>query len=387
MKHVELILIVLMLANTLPQVDSADFIGGNSTVLDESVELIYRGVMTLDITGEDKIREYINVMNTSCSIPIDYVSITIYFKTDLIIDLNSPEIGIRLKNASVLIEDYRVIPSCINLAVNSLINNTHVRNSQGYIPIKLTIENNTLVLLEPSVSGKVIGVVRFNYDVIYMVDVYSYEDAVTVQYARYDLYYEPITGIPVHLSIVKAETSTGGSMRYILYVTLFNDPHIFKNIRRKVFDIEYSELNKNKTATLIVIYYPINTSGSFVEPIVSLNNNSITLVFKEDAICFIQLGVLTGDIASTIQMNKYNTTEGVVYYSIKPGVCRSIYITISSPAPNTIKEQRDYPEKGLPPSFPPETLGDVIVAVTVFVPMFILIYWLFKALINRMISS
>ncbi|MEM0225030.1 MAG: hypothetical protein QXS24_04295 [Desulfurococcaceae archaeon] len=388
MKFTKLILLIMMLANTLPHVNYINPGSERNTILNESsVELIYRGVMTLDITGGGKIREYIDLANTSCSTPIDYVSITIYFKIDMTVDFNAFEISIRLKNTSVIIEDYRVTPSCINLAINSLLNNTHVRNNLGRVPIELTIENNSLVLLEPSISGKVVGIVRFNYDVIYAVDVYSYEDAVTLQYIRYDLYYEPITNIPVHLSIVRAETSTSGSLRYILYVTLFNDPCIFRNIHRKVFDIEYTEFNKNKTATLIVIYYPLNNSGLLPEPTVNSNTDNIALVFKEDTVCFIQLGVLLGNVTSTIQMNRYNTTDGFVYYSAKPEICRIINITISSPTPSVIREQKDYPEKGLPPSFPPETIGDVIVAITVFVPMFILIYWLFKSIINRIIYS
>lgn len=384
MKYAKIILLIIIMVGFLPQ-NSLN--GDREQVMSKSVELIYRGALFLDISGEDKVKEYINESIASCEAPVDHVSITLYFDVYVTALFDLIGASVTVENTSIKIEDLRITPNCAHIALNYLVNNFNSRSNSGRIPLELTIINDSLVLLEPSFPGEVVGVVRFNYDLVYVVGVYSYEDAVTVKYARYDLYYEPLTNIPAHFSVSRVEKSIKGSLNYILYVTLFNDPTVFKNIHRKVFEIKYLESGENKTATLIVLYYPLNDSAVLTEPSITLNQDNISLFFNESALCFIQLGVVSGNVTSNLQMNSYNTTNGVIYFSVKPDICKSVNIVMSTSVSSDVKEQKDYPEKGLPPSLPVETMGDVIVAITVFVPLFILVYWLFKIIVNRIVYS
>jgi hypothetical protein len=263
MKCTKIILLIIIMVGILPQISLN---GDQEQVMSKSVELIYRGALFLDIFGYDKVKEYINESIASCETPVDHVSITLYFDIYITALFNPVGASLTVEDTSIKIEDLRVTPNCAHIAINHLVSNFSSRSNSGHIPLELAIINDSLVLLEPSFSGEVVGIVRFNYDLMYVVGVYSYEDAVTVKYARYDLYYEPLTNIPVHFSVSRVEKSIKGSLQHILYVTLFDDPTVFKNIHRKVFEIKYSESGENKTATLIVLYYPLNDSVAFANP-------------------------------------------------------------------------------------------------------------------------
>lgn len=342
----------------------------------------YGGSLIVNIYGEEAINAYINVSDFCDIIPSQLLLVVNFAITFEVEYVENSEIIV--KSINTTINQASISHQCLYEYVYSLTNHSAYDTGLSYIPIEISINRKGLFLQAFSKAGDVIGVTRFDYDVVHVSYVIGFEEILSSRYIRKDLYYEPLTNIPVHYSYVIMERDTRGFVQIVYYVTLYNQPELFRNIVRKVYEVKYAEKDTNKTSTLIILYYSPDKS---VEPSLLPENRNISIAFPTPTRCFIQIGTIKGGLNSNIEFVSYNTTSGVIYLSRDSSLCSEIHISLQYLEMQDvhIEEEKEYPEKGLPPKIPSPTIADMISGVIAFTLLLFVVYILVGLVSRRLV--
>ncbi|MEM4718082.1 MAG: hypothetical protein QXE81_04920 [Desulfurococcaceae archaeon] len=343
----------------------------------------YGGSFILNLYGEEVIKSYIDVINF-CNITLNQVLLAVNFFITLRVEFVE-YYGIITRHVNISIHQVSLSHQCLYDYVYTLSNNSITNASLRYIPIELGISENELFLKIVNITGDMIGVTRFNYDVVHISYVSGFEDTLVSRYVRKDLYYEPLSNIPVHYSYVAMERNINGYVQIVYYVSLSNEPELFRNIVRKVYEVRYLEKDINKTSTLIILYYSPN---KHIEPLYSFMDRNISIVFSEPTRCFVQIGAIKGSLDSNIEFTSYNTTTGTIYLSKESSLCSEIYISLQHLEMQDvfIEEEKEYPEKGLPPKIPSPTLADLVSAMITLALLLLVAYIIVNFISRRLIK-
>jgi len=347
----------------------------------------YEGVLHMDITGEEIVRDYLEIFNATCLDKINSISISLYYSLEVNIrDVEDYE----YIETTAVVDNVVVNPLCLQ---NSFLNNTKLKRSEVIrdrwdIPILLEVENGTLVLTPPVNIGEVIGISRFNYDVIHKTMINTNEAAYEYTYERIDVYYEPLTNIVVHYVKTTFKRTSKGIVTSYGYVTLNKELNAFNELNRSVYEVRINERGVNKSLTMIVIYLNPNDANTTIKPVVSRqDNNTFSIEFPVKTMCFIQMGVVTTDVIGTTELAYYTLPGGKAYYTPKPINCENIYVKFVEAQIIEIREEEAFPEKNIPPFQPRETWGDLLTAVLINSSIFIYIYLISKYIASRIINS
>lgn len=346
--------------------------------------LNYEGVLMINIVGEDYVREYFNVQE-HCNIPIDSISITIRYSVLVNIELD--------QKGDLLIRDINLSSIQIPLS-HSCIDDQLQRNIQhmqrfirdpGDFYIILELDKDGFNLERVNRTGEIIGVLRFDYDVVHLMRVVGYETSTSYQYDRYILYYEPLTGIPVHVDNVRVELGAKGSVHIVHYVTLSGRYELFKGITRKIYEIVHSDQGINRTAILLLLYH---RGEETIEPIVKTQRDEIFIEFNQPTRCFVQLGPISRAINSSIMMISYNVSNNLVYLTPSSILCDRLNISLSSSSDAEIhvKEAESFIERGVPLSIPSPMLSDAISIVALFIILISWFYFIVREIVSRLIK-
>jgi len=190
----------------------------------------------MDITGEEIVRDYLEIFNATCLDKINSISISLYYSLEVNIrDVEDYE----YIETTAVVDNVVVNPLCLQ---NSFLNNTKLKRSEVIrdrwdIPILLEVENGTLVLTPPVNIGEVIGISRFNYDVIHKTMINTNEAAYEYTYERIDVYYEPLTNIVVHYVKTTFKRTSKGIVTSYGYVTLNKELNAFNELNRSVYEV------------------------------------------------------------------------------------------------------------------------------------------------------
>lgn len=342
------------------------------------IEITYTGRLIISINGEDYVNNTITNVVEYCDEIVYQISINALYKVRVQATYLPLFSTIMLENTTMELESLQVSPDCALELVASLLNNTAVF-SQYDVPLVIDINNNTSTLKPVRRDGEIVGFLRLDIDLVHITRLTRSENASSYTYRSYDLHYEPITNVPFYYIEVYLETSLKGQISYFTYIYLEKERGLSENIIRKVYEVELfdPETEASKRTTLIVIYFADKTDDQREELLnitTIFENNILTVRFKEKTPCFIQLGVLKEEINATIPMSSYITINGRVHYTPRPIMCELINITINLGQLERLLEQKDFPEKGLPPQIPNETTGDFVVATVVVIPIILISY-------------
>lgn len=328
------------------------------------VEVVYRGRLMLSIIGREYVDKYDLNLVEYCIEPVDRLSFTIqYTITTNIYYYPHTATFTAISNTTFKPLEVYVDKPCILNLVYRLLNETTILE-HGDIPLELVLHENRMVLKPVNRGGEVMGFLRLDIDQVHVTSFMRYENTTTYMYERRDLLYEPITGIPLYYMKSYSEITSRGQITYVNYVYVENEITLFKNIDRRVFEIKYIDPREEieKSTTLIVIYY-VNRSRGWPSSLFSISNqnNTITIEFSNETPCFIGIGTLDYEITSNIDMSSYRAMNGRVYYSSGKTLCKVINISIITSRVEDLVEQRDFPDKGLPPQALIESTSDLLV--------------------------
>jgi hypothetical protein len=357
------ILVLLMsLSYTL---SSLTYIAQSETPVGE-IYLKYKGEFALDINNPEAIEEYIDIENSTCTLPLSSVFISIYYDTEVYVNNTN---GSLITSVLFTIKSVTTSPQCVKNSLgfaDSQVIELEVNKLDG-APIMITIENKTIKPINPTITGDVVGIVRFEYDVIHRVKVETIEDAYRYYYSRVDAYYEPFTNTLVHFTETTTNRTARGIIYRYAYLTLEKSgENPLKAVNRKVFNLLVTEKGVNKTATLVVLYEGPESINSNNTPTALTYNDSIIIEFPENTTCFILIGVLKSGLNSNVVLSYYETEGGRVYYTPRPTMCRVINMNLTESQVMSVEEEEKYPEKNLPPYNSAWTSSDLVVATLVF---------------------
>lgn len=331
---------------------------------------------------------------------VNSVIITVNYMVFINVTLNA---YLEVENYSllVLIKSITITPSNditeqLKLRINS-INGTEVTicttcrskilgEQVEALPLLLSIEKGTPVLKRIPERGVLIALTRLDIDLAVSRVEVRVEEIDFTNYTRKDLYYEPLTGIPVHYSEVLIYRSIYEykSYTYMAYVTLLDYSRHFKNyINRRVADIIISN-NSTTTPLTLLILYPIGFNLIDVNTI----DHDVIVVFNTSTRCFIQLGPLSPQLNITVNgamFKYYRTLEGLVAYT--PTTMWCSLINISLPAPLEESKEQEFPEKGLPPQVAKPTITDIAFSLSLVFLMLLVSYIAIRKIVNYFVKS
>lgn len=347
--------------------------------------LRYEGSLMINMWGEKLIKEYFDT-EAYCETPVGYVSMFVRYSiiSDVVYD---PGAGIYVNSLNFTITQVTVTPDCLMEYLTELgVNETsyiYYNISDFYIDV--SIERGNITLRPSRRTGVVVGIVRFDYDTIHVIDIDSYESVSLYRYSRYDLYYEPLTGIPVHYDKTYTELSNKGSIYTVQYATLLGKVELFRDIGRKVYEVVYDENRVNKSATLIILYH---RQDERFEPLVKVINSSVFVSFDQPTPCFVQFGPMREQVVGNIGLAYYNVTNGHVYFTPIVSRCSLLNLTIKTQVNYNVHvhEVMDFPEKGVPPNIPDPTISDFassLVMISLVTPW---IYLLIRIIADRLVK-
>ena len=254
------------------------------------------------------------------------------------------------------------------------------------LPLLLSIEKGSPVLKRILERGALIALTRLDIDLaVSRVEIRVEENGFT-NYTRKDLYYEPLTGIPVHYSEVLIYRSMYEykSYTYMAYITLLDYSKHFKNyVNRRVADITISSNSTNTLLTLLILY-PVNFNLTDVSTI----DHSVIVTFSTPTRCFIQMGPISPQLNVTVSgtvFEYYRTLEELVAYTPISTWCS--LINISFPAPLEESEKQEFPEKGIPPQAAKPTTTDIAISLSLVFLMLLVSYTIIRRLVDYLLRK
>lgn len=351
------------------------------------LQVTYAGTLMLDVTGSSYVNYVFGDLSSYCDEVVNMVSLSVKYKLNITLELVLGTSLMNILEVRMLAGSLDVSPECVKEKVNYTLLNFTV---SGYddLPLLPELQNGTITLRELNRVGDVVGIVRLDVDLVHISNTVVKEDISISKYTRYDLYYEPLTNLPLYYVVMSAESLSNGRVIYVSYNVLDSDIELFKNIKRKVFEVEVSGPRGNSTATLILIYlFESRENQTNAALHILFENNTIKVLFEKPSLCFMQLGVLWEGVKSNMPLQVYTVPGGLIYYTPRALECREIQVLIPAEEVTELKEQVDFPEKGLPPRIPLETPGDFLVSVLVIVSIITAIYWLSSKISDRLVEG
>jgi hypothetical protein len=335
--------------------------------------IIYRGAYHLDISGDELISQYINVNETQCESPLESLSINIDYYVE--VNISSSREGL-VKHVVFKIVNFVVSKSCVldSFREKEAVFNITVVNPSEW-PIVLHLSQGSFTPIDINFSGEVVGFVRFaTYDAIHKVVVESEEEAYRYSYVRADLYYEPFTNTPVHYVLIRLERQRAGAITEYAYVAMEESQGLLtERVQRAVYNIHVARRGGvNETVILIVLYTPESVErGDSSELKLSAERNALFLEFNEKVKCFLQLGVIKGDVLSNIALAHYYVGDGRVYYTPSPIRCETVYMEFRDLEILGVVAEKSFPEKLPPPYRPRSVANDLLVGLIVITPILV----------------
>ncbi|MEM1611822.1 MAG: hypothetical protein QXH02_00525 [Desulfurococcaceae archaeon] len=352
-----------------------------------TIQAVYAGTLMLDLSGPLYVSWFLGDLSAYCDGEVDSVSLSVRYDLNITFELVPGEGITSILGVNLLVESLQVTPECVREKVNSAFSGFTVSENND-IPLQPELWNSTLTLKAPRKTGVIVGVVRLDVDLIHVSNLTTEEGISTSEYTRYDLYYEPLTGLPVHYVVTRVKSSINGRIIYVSYTLLDSDLEVFRSIRRKVFEIAVSSPNGNSTVTLILLYLPEDHGGQAdLDPYIVSENNTIKVSFATPQLCFMQLGVLLEEVSANVPLQAYTIPGGVIYYTPKTLKCSSIQVFIPVKHVAGLKEQVDFPEKGLPPQMPLEAPSDLLVSVPIVALILVAVYQLSVRISDRLVKG
>jgi len=254
------------------------------------------------------------------------------------------------------------------------------------LPLLLSIEKGMPVLRSVLERGVLIALTRLDIDLaVIRVEIRVEENGFT-NYTRKDLYYEPLTGIPVHYSEVLIYRSIYEykSYTYMAYITLLDYSKHFKSyVDRLVADVTISSNSTTIPLTLLILY-PIGFNLTDVSTV----EHSVIVVFNTSTRCFIQLGPISPQLNVTVSgatFEYYRTLEGLVAYTPTSTWC--LLINISFPAPLEKSGEQVFPEKGIPPQIAKPTTIDIALSLSLVFLMLLISYIIIRRVVDYLVKK
>ncbi|MEM4769501.1 MAG: hypothetical protein QW205_01460 [Desulfurococcaceae archaeon] len=363
------------------------------------LHLKYSGLLVLSTSG-NYVSEVFGDLAEWCETSPGEAHIILKYTVELHVEFNA-RIGFTNINAvkfdfnstEVLISS----PFCLAEATRNILQGVSTVNA-SFFSLVLRLKRGAGELEPINESGVVVAVTRYGgIDIVQVKDEFTVYSTIhgVFSYSR-NLYYEPLSRIPIHYTEVNDMRDEKGTLLSILYVTLdipnLNYADLFNNIiTRRTFDIFITAVDNRQVtykATLIISY--VESSADRVNIAVSVVNNTIIIAADPPTRCFIVLGLLRDNVVNTsLELNYYIVKsalgDGFVYYTSSPQLCNNEWIQL----PSIVVEQRyqvEVPEKLPPPSKPIEKgLVDYAVGGFTLVLTLILAYYLCKHLVRRIL--
>lgn len=369
-------------------------LANSTTLLSETssqeytVFLTYSGTLVLDVQGEDKVNTVLGGVRDHCGVRVDSIVINARYKLNMTLEFSPRNGSLLVLDVNLTVESLWGYPACAVEYAKSVLSNLVVRTHTDVPLFPDMTSSGVTVLQPPSRKGEVIGITRLDVDVVHLSNLSSTENEERKIYTRYDLYYEPLTSIPVYYVVTHTEFTPTSRVMLIFYTVLENEADIFKSIKRSVLEVQFRGPKANGTVTVILLYLlPSNLENSEAEktPLIVTSTNSFLVYFEEPTLCFVQLGVVQTVVSSNIPLKAYIVPEGLVYYTPRALECNEVKISIPVEKVVNAVEQREFPEKGLPPQLPPATLEDFVISALVILPIIALIYWISRTISRRLL--
>lgn len=393
MQLLALVGLVLLIAAQTP-------VPNNSGEVTIKLSLNYEGELLISATGAF-VQEVLGEAINECEmIPGEGINLAVryYVTINLTFDeyLSNRTVVAEFKFRGQGVQQASPSSSCITLLVSRMLSNTSIPKNPHDYPIKLRMYRGVAELVPPSRQGKVVAIAHYGIDVVQLKEEYLFSSMLYGMYIySFDLYYEPITGAPIHYVEVLINKTSSGSLMITSYVTLIahnlNYADVFKDVvRRETIDIIINEtgtqgitIQTYKTALVLIYASPPNLS---IEPSINVHNNTINLQFKIPVKCFVVVGPLKSKIVdSSIELSSYTikslSGEEYVYYTETPLNCSSIEVRLGHSALE-ISQEVVFPEK-LPP--PHQALREDVVSVSVATLVLVVSIVIFCLLYYRLV--
>lgn len=367
-----------------------------------TVTLRYIGELSLRATGRS-VREVFGVVADRCNLTESEVHISIRYVllTEI---LFKPGVGSKTMNVSLEHDNIEVLSNshCLVEVVSRELKNwmTPIPSELNDIPLVMNLRGGVIELNRVKREGVVVGITRYGgIDIVQVKNDFVFNSVTSgsIIYGM-DLYFEPVSKIPVHYVEVVSTRSNEGSLSFTIFVTIYEPnldySELFKDvIGRRAFEILVNATTTNTFATYKTYLAIIYAKEQGVNPDISIQvlDKTIQIVIEPQTTCLIVLGPLRDPIENSSVFMDYYTTRTVlglqyIYYTPEPIKCRNI--SIQMPALITRQDnETSHPEVLPPPRYSPtiEANGYVVVVITMSVTMLLL--YLFSWYVAKRITS
>lgn len=354
-----------------------------------STTLRYVGELSLRATGR-VVRDVLGDIADQCNITTNEVHISIRYV--LIAEvLFKPGFSIRVSNITLDRETFEVLSNnqCFaEIMVKTL--KTWEPSMPGVladVPLVLNLRRGAIELNYVKREGAVVGITRYGgIDIVQVKNDFIFNSLTSgnVVYGM-DLYYEPISKIPVHYVEVLSTRLNENSLTSTIFVTL-HEPNLDYSelfaglIGRRVFEILVNTTDSNTFTTYKTYLAIIYARDQGIDPSISVEivNNTVHVTVSPLSTCLIVLGPLRDPVENSTIYLDYYTTRAItglqyVYYTSEPIKCGEISVRLRASSAEYYNET-SHPEVLPPPrsSIYVDTGGYVVVAFTMGVTMLIL---------------
>lgn len=383
-KEIRLLLLVTLLISSysLPMVASGESPRSNSA---PGNLLTYEGVLLISIWGERLVEEYLNA-SEYCNTRLTWTLLIIRYIVKVEVSYDRHGV-ISVENVSLANTEVSSSHACIAEQVKHLLEGlSELVESRGSFNIILTFNRSHIRLEEASRNGEVVGVLRFDLDVVQIMRVEGDDISELNKYnTRYTLYYEPLTGIPLHVVNTYVESFIDGSVSIVNSISLISGRGFFKHISRRVYEIVSSGRDVNRTAPLILIYFSGEES---IEPVVKAEGDTISIRFTQPTRCFIQFEPVGRVVYANVPLVNYSVSNRHIYFTSTSTPCNLLTLSFDLPqdAELYIKEVEEFIERGMPPRIPNPSLPDVVSILAIFGVILSWFYLVVREVVYRLIK-